>query len=312
MWDINNPLPVAAEDTSSSGSTTADYAYGAGGALAAMTTSAGTFSTVTDWLGSLTGLVSSSGTQQTKTSYGPYGAATTTSLVKGSPTASIGYAGSYTLPDGGGLDNMRARDYNPATGSFLSIDPMLAVSGQPYAYASDVPTYYSDPSGRLFGPDNLIAGGIGAIAGAGGALLNELLYGKKVKWSSIAIAAASGFAFGFFADECGTICAGAASSLVSDGLTQIANHDGFSGFSFSELGAETAQGAATGTIDEFLGNGGGKHAAEDTLSLIDKYADPRPARRHVRSRGHRGQPARRAVRHHGQPRRRRNVARPPG
>jgi hypothetical protein len=32
--------------------------------------------------------------------------------------------------------------------------------------------------------------------------------------------------------------------------------------------------AATGTIDEFLGNGGGKHAAEDTAALISKYNIP--------------------------------------
>lgn len=274
VWDINNPLPVAAEDVTPSGSTSADYAYGADGLLASMSTSAGSYSPVTDWLGSVTGLVSSSGTQATKTTYGPYGAAATTSLVTGAPSSSIGYAGSYTVPDSGGLDNMRARDYNPATGSFLTLDPMLAISGQPYAYASDVPDYYTDPSGRLFGIDNLIAGGIGAIAGAGGVLFNELIYGKKVKWSSVAIAAVSGFTFGALADECGPTCAGAASGFVTDGLTQIVNHDGFSGFNLSELASETAQGAATGTIDEFLGNGGGKHAAEDAASLASKYAIP--------------------------------------
>jgi RHS repeat-associated protein len=274
-WDINNPLPAAAEvSTAGSASPPADYAYGADGLLASVATSGGTFSPVTDWLGSVTGLVSSSGTQQTKTTYGPYGTAATTSLVAGAPSSSIGYAGSYTLPYSGGLDDMRARDYNPATGSFLTLDPMLAVTGQPYAYASDVPGYYTDPSGRIFGIDNLIAGGIGALAGAGGVLFNELLYGKKVKWSTVAIAAACGFTFGALADECGPICAGAASGFVTDGLTQIVNHHGFSGFNLSELARETAQGAATGTIDEFLGNGGGKHAAEDTAALVSKYAIP--------------------------------------
>jgi RHS repeat-associated protein len=299
-WDINNPLPVAAEETIPSGSptdatartpggaaprspaapaatgttSTVDYAYGADGLLASLTVPAGTYDPVTDWLGSITGLVSSAGTQATKTSYGPYGAATTTSLVTGAPTSSIGYAGSYILPGSGGLDSMGARDYDPSTGAFQSPDPMLAVSGQPYAYASDVPDFYADPSGRLFGIDNLIAGGLGALAGAGGVLFNELLYGKHVKWSSIGIAAVSGFVFGAVADECGTICAGAASGFVTDGLTQIVNHQGFSDFNFQELAAETAQGAAVGTIDEFLGNGGGKHAAEDTASLVSKYALP--------------------------------------
>jgi RHS repeat-associated protein len=274
VWDINNALPEVVEDSGSSGATTADYAYGADGLLASMSTSAGTFNPVTDWLGSVTGLVSSAGTQATKTSYSAYGAASTTNITPGAPSSSIGFGGSYTVPDSGGLDNMRARDYNPATGSFTGVDPMLAVTGQPYAYASDAPGYYTDPSGRVFGPDNLIAGAIGAIAGAGGTLLNELAYGKKIKWSIIAIAAASGFVFGVVADECGNICAGAASGFVTDGLTQIVNHRGFSGFSGSELASETAQGATAGTIDEYLGNGGGKHAAEDTAALVSKYNLP--------------------------------------
>jgi RHS repeat-associated protein len=45
-------------------------------------------------------------------------------------------AGFYTLPSSGGLDDMNARDYNPANGTFTSVDPMLANTGQPYAYAS--------------------------------------------------------------------------------------------------------------------------------------------------------------------------------
>ncbi len=96
-WDINNPLPEAVEDTSSSGATTADYAYGADGLLASLSASAGTFNPVTDWLGSVTGLVSSSGSQATETSYGAYGSASTTNK-SGAPASSIGFAGSTPCP----------------------------------------------------------------------------------------------------------------------------------------------------------------------------------------------------------------------
>jgi hypothetical protein len=44
---------------------------------------------------------------------------------------------------------MRARDYNPTTGEFTTVDPQLATTGQPYTYASDAPTYLSDPSGEV-------------------------------------------------------------------------------------------------------------------------------------------------------------------
>lgn len=85
----------------------------------------------------------SSGTQVTSTTYNSYGAQSTS----GSLVPSIGYAGSYTVPDSGGLDNMRERDYSSATGSFTAVDPLLTSTGQPYAYANDGPTYATDPDG---------------------------------------------------------------------------------------------------------------------------------------------------------------------
>jgi hypothetical protein len=33
----------------------------------------------------------------------------------------------------------RARDYNPVTSAITSTDPLLAITGQLYAYASDIP-----------------------------------------------------------------------------------------------------------------------------------------------------------------------------
>jgi RHS repeat-associated protein len=174
IWDPNNSLPMAAETTGASGASTADYLYGPGGTLASMTTSAGSYSATTDWLGSVTGLVNSSGSQVESTTYSPYGTPTTT----GSPASSIGYAGSYSLPDSGGFDNMRSRDYNPATGQFTSVDPLLTLTGQPYTYAGNSPDFLTDPSGlcswwnafcKYVQPLGGITGGLcgSDIAGAG-------------------------------------------------------------------------------------------------------------------------------------------------
>lgn len=148
IWDTNNPLPLAAERVNSSGTTAADYLYNPDGTLASMTTPAGTYNAVTDWLGSVTGLLDSTGSQVTSTTYTPYGTPSTT----GTPTSNIGYAGSYTLPGSSGLDDMRARDYSPATGAFTGADPMLPVTGQPYAYAGDNPVSATDPSGMISCP----------------------------------------------------------------------------------------------------------------------------------------------------------------
>jgi RHS repeat-associated protein len=50
------------------------------------------------------------------------------------------------------LDNMRARDYNPATSTFTSVDPMLANTGQPYGYAGSDPVGLSNPPARWSRP----------------------------------------------------------------------------------------------------------------------------------------------------------------
>jgi RHS repeat-associated protein len=150
-WDPNAPLPLAAEDKGPTG----DYLYGPGG-LAAMTTSGGTCTPASDWLGSVTGLISSSGTQVSTTTYGPWGTPSTT----GSPLSSIGYAASYTLPGGTGLDDMRARDYNPATGQFTSVDPLLNQTSQPYAYADGNPVSATDATGTITCPSWLPGCGV--------------------------------------------------------------------------------------------------------------------------------------------------------
>lgn len=58
----------------------------------------------------------------------------------------FGYAGQYTDPETG-LQYLRARYYDPATGQFLSRDPLTGITGQPYAYAGNEPTDLVDPAG---------------------------------------------------------------------------------------------------------------------------------------------------------------------
>jgi len=59
----------------------------------------------------------------------------------------FGYAGQQY--DGGPQTyDMRARTYSPAQGQFLSVDPLLDQTRQPYLYASDNPVGNVDPSGQ--------------------------------------------------------------------------------------------------------------------------------------------------------------------
>jgi RHS repeat-associated protein len=87
-------------------------------------------------------------------SYTPYGAI---EKHEGTATTALGYDGQYTSPDTG-LIYMRARVYDPATAQFLSVDPLVAESRMPYAYAGDNPVNASDPRGLLCGLDFIEAG----------------------------------------------------------------------------------------------------------------------------------------------------------
>jgi RHS repeat-associated protein len=64
-----------------------------------------------------------------------------------------GFVGGTTDPDTG-LVNLGAREYNSATGSFISPDPLLEPADpqdlNAYAYAADDPATNSDPSGAMF------------------------------------------------------------------------------------------------------------------------------------------------------------------
>jgi RHS repeat-associated protein len=98
---------------------------------------------MSDSLGSVRGTVSSSGSLTGTTSYDAWGRP----LTSGGLTAStpFGYAGYYTDPTG--LLYLVNRYYDPASGQFLSVDPAVSETGQPYQYANDDPTTVTDPSG---------------------------------------------------------------------------------------------------------------------------------------------------------------------
>ena len=64
----------------------------------------------------------------------------------GSNTTPIGFAGGYTDLLTGFLYLVN-RYYDPTTGQFLSVDPDVAATHQPYEYANDNPANLTDPSG---------------------------------------------------------------------------------------------------------------------------------------------------------------------
>lgn len=96
---------------------------------------------------------SQAGSLVNKSAYSTYGLQTNS----GSSATSFGFEGGYTDPSG--LIYLDHRYYDPSTGQFISVDPAVGMTGQPYSYAGDDPLNASDPSGLLIrGPNGQTCG----------------------------------------------------------------------------------------------------------------------------------------------------------
>src|SRR5206468_9786445 len=93
------------------------------------------------------------------------------------------FAGEYADIETGFV-YLRARYYDPATGQFLSRDPLVAVTRSAYSYAAGDPLDASDPTGLkcIFRHKHggCVGGSIAHTAGAfvGGMLGNDCSYEK--------------------------------------------------------------------------------------------------------------------------------------
>jgi RHS repeat-associated protein len=110
---------------------------------------------ITDLLGSVRGTVNSSGALTGTTSYDAWGNPETTGGL--TATTPFGFAGGYTDPTG--LMYLLNRYYDPATGQFISVDPALTQTRQPYEYASGNPVSNTDPSGQFLNGYAYCSGG---------------------------------------------------------------------------------------------------------------------------------------------------------
>jgi RHS repeat-associated protein len=138
-WDIAAGLPVVLDDGN-------QYVYGAG--LVSQKQSGNWFYYLADGLGSTMAVVNASGTVQDSYTYDVYGTPTKT----GSLANEFDFAGQQT--DGTGLQYLRARYYDPGTGTFLSRDPMASRvywRQAAFGYVGANPVTFSDPVGLCTG-----------------------------------------------------------------------------------------------------------------------------------------------------------------
>jgi RHS repeat-associated protein len=139
-WDESASVPTLLSD----GDRT--YVYGPGGRPIEQVDAAGAVTYLhQDQDGSTRLLTNASGAVVATYTYDPYGrlAAST-----GSVSTPLRYAGEYTDAETGFV-YLRARYYDPATGQFISRDPLTAMTGTPYSYVDNNPLNDTDPNGLL-------------------------------------------------------------------------------------------------------------------------------------------------------------------
>jgi RHS repeat-associated protein len=152
-WDYvsGGSIPLNINDATTIGSTTTNTSYVYGDLLFGgtapieqlTTTSSGTTAAfVVASPQGVQGVYSSSGAVQELATYSPYGVQTISSGARVTP---FGFQGSYL--DATGLIYLINRYYDPAMGQFVSVDPEVLETGQPYSYATDDPVNVTDPSG---------------------------------------------------------------------------------------------------------------------------------------------------------------------
>ena len=141
VWDTAGSLPMLLQDGSTS------YVTGPGGVPLEQVSGSTVYYYQQDQLGSTRALTDSTGAVVASYSYDAFGNLTTQT---GSVTNPFLFSGQYRDAESG-LYYLRARYYDPATGQFISRDPALSSTWEPYGYAANNPLNLTDPTGLCFG-----------------------------------------------------------------------------------------------------------------------------------------------------------------
>lgn len=147
-WDQSGGLPLLIEQTT--GTTTSYLIYGPGGLPIYQIRADGSVLYFHhDQLGSTRLLTNSSGNSYGTMTYGAYGQTLTDTTPWYLERPLLGYNAQYTDTETN-LTYLRARYYDPTTGQFMTMDPLVASTQEAYGYAGNNPINGTDPLG-LFG-----------------------------------------------------------------------------------------------------------------------------------------------------------------
>ncbi|HEY3760068.1 MAG TPA: RHS repeat-associated core domain-containing protein [Solirubrobacteraceae bacterium] len=141
-WDTAEPLPIILEDENSAGEE-ASYIYGPENLPIEETFGVNAINYHHDQQGS-TRLITyeEEGSVVGWKTYGPFG----NTIETAGDATPLGYDGQPTDTETG-IAWLGARRYDTTTGQFLTNDPALLLTGEPYSYTADNPENMADPSG---------------------------------------------------------------------------------------------------------------------------------------------------------------------
>lgn len=128
-----------------------------------------------DLIGSIRSVTDSTGAVVADSDYTAYGTPLDVNDTPVSDVTPFGYAGQYT--DLTGLIYLRARYYDPATGQFLTIDPLVDTTRDAYGYTPGNPLQLVDPLGLswLNHVSNVVAGFGDAVTFGGTKQMRRLI-----------------------------------------------------------------------------------------------------------------------------------------
>jgi len=143
-WDTAEPIPIILSDETNS------YIYGPENLpIEQINTSEEPTYLHHDQQGSTRLLTNREGKNVGAYAYTPYGK---TEEHTGTATTPLEYDAQYTT-ENTGLIYLRARTYDPTTAQFLTIDPALPATSEPYMYTEADPENRADPGGLCQNPD---------------------------------------------------------------------------------------------------------------------------------------------------------------
>jgi len=229
------------------------------------------------------------GAMQSVKSYNSFGQVTSSGA---GTTTPFGFEGGYTDPTG--LIYLLARYYDPASDQFISVDPALASTGQPYAYGADDPINLTDPTGLCWicAVFRSVVHHVSKYARSGVHFVSKVVHTAahfvRRHWKAIVVAAvivvavvAVSVATGGLADAAlaageGAAAAGdaaaaaGAASAVSEGATAVATDAAAT----ASEGA-TAEGASAATTEgASAANGATESAAQDEAQAAEQCLVP--------------------------------------